>query len=339
MAIIRDIMPAFELFQPATTEDALNLLDQYGAKAWVLAGGLDSFDWLKDRIKRPEVVVDLSQIKELKGIKPYEGGGLEIGAMTTLTEVVNHPVVKEKFALLAEGAESAASPQIRNQGTLGGNVSQDARCWYYRGGWKCYRAGGNICFADTPTAINREHAILDADRCVAVNPSDSAPALIALEAKMVIKSKAGERVVEAEDYFIGPSIDITRMTVLQPGELLTAIRIPATWAGAHFYFEKIRDRQVWDFPLVNIAAATVLTGDKIEKTRMVVNGVAAHPVRLKAVEAQVTGKNRDAATAEAAGQLAVQGAQPLRYNAYKVPLMRNLVKRAIRGVEEPTWAS
>jgi xanthine dehydrogenase YagS FAD-binding subunit len=339
MAIIRDIMPAFELFQPATTEDALSLLDQYGSKAWVLAGGLDSFDWLKDRIKRPEYVIDLSQIKELRGVKSLDGG-LEIGAMTTLTEVVRDPQVREKFALLAEGAELAASPQIRNQGTLGGNVSQDARCWYYRGGWKCYRAGGNICFADTPTAINREHAILGADRCVAVNPSDSAPALIALDAKMVIRSVKGERVVDAEDYFIGPSIDITRMTVLQPGELLTAIRIPATWAGAHFYFEKVRDRQVWDFPLVNVASAAMLTGDRIDRIRIAVNGVAARPQRLKQVEDAVTGKPRDAATADMAGQLAIEGAQPLRYNGYKVPLMRNLVKRAIRGVgvEEAAWA-
>jgi xanthine dehydrogenase YagS FAD-binding subunit len=338
MAIIRDIMPAFELFQPATTEDALGLLDRYGSQAWVLAGGLDSFDWLKDRIKRPSFVIDLSQIKELRGVRPLDGG-VEIGAMTTLTEVVRDPTVREKFGLLAEGAESAASPQIRNQGTIGGNVSQDARCWYYRGGWKCYRAGGNICFADTPTAINREHAILGADRCVAVNPSDSAPALIALDAKMVIRNSKGDRVVDAEDYFIGPGIDITRMTVLQPGDLLTAIRIPATWAGAHFYFEKIRDRQVWDFPLVNIASAAVFTGDRVDRIRIAVNGVAAHPVRLKEVEAAVTGKKRDAATADMAGQMAVAGAQPLRYNGYKVPLMRNLVKRAIRGVEEPAWAS
>ncbi len=339
MAIIRDIMPAFELFQPATTDDALKLLDQYITKAWVLAGGLDTFDWLKDRIKRPEYVIDLSQIKELKGIKPLDGG-VEIGAMTTLTEVVRDPVIREKFSILSTGAESAASPQIRNQGTIGGNVSQDARCWYYRGGWKCYRAGGNICFADTPTAINREHAILGADRCVAVNPSDSAPALIALDAKMVIRSVKGERVVDAEDYFINPGIDITRMTVLQPGELLTAIRIPATWAGAHFYFEKVRDRQVWDFPLVNIASAAVLTGDHIDRIRIAVNGVAAHPLRLKEVEAAITGKPRDAATADMAGQHGRRRAHSrCATTAYKVPLMRNLVKRAIRGVEEPSWAS
>jgi len=337
MAIVRDIMPAFELFQPASIDDALGLLDKYGSEAWVLAGGLDTFDWLKDRIKRPSVVVDLCQIKELTGVRST-ADGIEIGAMTTLTEVVRNPIVKEKYSLLLEAAEIAASPQIRNQGTIGGNVSQDTRCWYYRGGWKCYRAGGNICYADTPTAINREHAILDADRCVAVNPSDTAPALIALDAKMVIRNKSGERVVDAENYFIGPALDITRMTILRPGDLLTAIRIPATWQGAHFYFEKIRDRQVWDFPLVNIASAAVFTGDKIERIRIAANGVAAHPVRLKKVEDAITGKPRNSATADMAGQLAIEGAVPLRYNGYKVPLLRNLVKRAIRGVEEAKWA-
>src|SRR6476661_4889476 len=225
MAVIRDVMPAFELFQPASTMDALNLLGRYGSDAWIFAGGLDSFDWLKDRIKRPRYVVDLGGVEELKGIRERDGG-LEIGAMTTLTEVVRDPVLRERYAILTQAAEAAASPQIRNQGTIGGNVSQDTRCWYYRAGWPCYRAGGNACFADTPTAINREHAILEANRCVAVNPSDTAPALVALDAQMVIQSARGERIVSAEDYFIGPAIDITRMTTLQPGELLTAIRIP-----------------------------------------------------------------------------------------------------------------
>jgi xanthine dehydrogenase YagS FAD-binding subunit len=331
MAVIHDVIPAFELFQPTSVDDALALQSRHGAKAWVLAGGLDSFDWFKDRIKRPEVVIDLSQIKELRGIRTV-GDGIEIGAMTTLTEVVRHPMVREKYGILPNAAEAAASPQIRNQGTIGGNVSQDARCWYYRGGWPCYRAGGNICYADTPTGLNREHAILDADRCVAVNPSDTAPALIALDAKMVIRGPKGERVVNAEDYFIGPAMDITRMTILQPGDLLTTIRIPSTWAGSQFYFEKVRDRSVWDFALVNVAAAVVTSGSGIERIRLVVNGVAAHPVRLTAVETAVQGKPRNEETAELAGQLAIRGAQPLQYNGYKVPLMRNLVKRAIRGV-------
>ncbi|MGA2720265.1 MAG: FAD binding domain-containing protein [Candidatus Acidiferrales bacterium] len=169
MAVIRDVMPAFELFQPASVDDAVALLREHGSDAWVLAGGLDSFDWLKDRIKRPKVLVDLSQIKDLAGVREMDGG-LEIGAMTTLTDVVNDPSVKAKFSILSEAAEAAASPQIRNQGTIGGNVSQDARCWYYRAGFPCYRAGGNMCYADTPTAINREHAILGADRPIRLRP-------------------------------------------------------------------------------------------------------------------------------------------------------------------------
>ena len=330
MAVIRDMMPMFELFQPTSIADALALLDQHGAEAWVLGGGMDSFDWLKDRTKRPSVVVDLSQITELRGITEVNGG-LEIGATTTLTEVVHHPVVKAKFSLLADAAETVASPQIRNQATLAGNVSQDTRCWYYRSGWSCYRAGGNICYADTPTAINREHAILQQDRCVAVSPSDTAPALIALDAEFVITSTSGQRVVKAEDYFLGPQIDIMHMTVLRPGELLTTIRIPATMADAQFYWEKVRDRNVWDFPLVNVAAAMKVSGNTISAVRLAVGAVAARPLRLTAVEALVAGKPRTEETASAAGELAVDGATALRYNAYKIPLMRNLVKRAIRG--------
>jgi xanthine dehydrogenase YagS FAD-binding subunit len=338
MAVIRDVMPAFELLQPTSIADAQKLLEQHGRAAWMMAGGLDSFDWLKDRIKKPKVVVDLSGIEELRGIR-ITSDGIEIGAMTTLTEIVNNPTIKQKYGLLAQGAELAASPQIRNQGTLGGNVSQDTRCWYYRGGWPCYRAGGNICYADTPEGRNREHAILHADRCVAVNPSDSAPALIALDAKFVMRTAKGVRVVDAEDYFIGPDIDITRLHILRPGELLTFIRIPSTWAGAQFYFEKVRDRNVWDFALMNVASAMVTSGNRIERIRIAVNGAAARPLRLKAVEDAVHGKLRNAATGEMAGKLAVQGAVPLQFNAYKIPLMRNLVKRAIGGVEEAKWAS
>src|SRR5215212_2896322 len=307
MAVIRDMMPAFELFQPATIDAALALLDRHGSDAWVMAGGMDSFDWLKDRTKRPNVVVDLSRVAELRGIKEVNGG-LEIGATTPLTEVVHHPVVREKFGLLMEAAELVASPQIRNQGTLGGNVSQDTRCWYYRSGWSCYRAGGNICYADTPTAINREHAILEQDRCVAVNPSDTAPALIALDAQMVLRRAGGERVIPAEEYFVGPAIDIMRMTVLRPGELLTAIRIPATWAGAQFYFEKVRDRNVWDFPLINVASAIQTSGTTIQQMRIAVGAVAARPLRLAAVETAIAGQPRNEATATMAGQLAVEGA-------------------------------
>src|SRR5215470_14387663 len=325
MAVTRDVMPSFQLYQPTSIAAAQKLLVQNGDDALVLAGGLDSLDWLKDRIRKPKVLVDLSGIEELRGIRETPDG-VEIGAMTTLTEVAQSPVIRQKYGLLSQAAELVASPQIRNQGTIGGNVSQDTRCWYYRAGWPCYRAGGNICYADTPVGRNREHAILEAERCVAVNPSDTAPALIALDAKFVIHTPKGERVVDAEDYFVGPDNDITRLTILRPGYVLTTIRIPSAWANADFYFEKVRDRNVWDFPLMNVASARKSSGEFIQDIRIAVNAVAAHPLRLKMVEDSVRGKPRNAATGDEAGKLAVQGAVPLQFNAYKIPLMRNLVK-------------
>ncbi len=337
MAVIRDVMPAFDLLQPTSAADAHKLLQQHGEQAWIMAGGLDSLDWLKDRIKKPKVLIDLSGVDELKGIRT-SGDGVEIGAMTTLTEIANNPVINTRYSVLSEAVSVVASPQIRNQGTLGGNVSQDTRCWYYRGGWPCYRAGGNTCYADTPVGRNREHAIFGANRCVAVHPSDSVPALIALGAKFVLLTPKGQKVVDAEDYFVGPEIDITNMTILRPGELLTAIRIPSTWADARFYFEKIRDRNVWDFPLMNVASAMFVSGGVIDRIRLAVSAVAPRPMRLKHVERAVAGKPAEGSTGEMAGRMAVEGAIPLQFNAYKVPLMRNLVKRAIAGVQESSWA-
>ena len=330
MAIVNDLIPPFQLIQPSSLEEAVEAADAYGDEAWIIAGGMDSFDWLKDRTKRTGVVIELSQVEALKGIREI-GGGLEIGAMTTLTDVAEHPAVLERFEVLAKAAGLVASPQIRHQATIGGNVSQDTRCTYYRNGWTCYRAGGNTCYANTPTAVNREHAILQASRCVAVTPSDTAPALVALDAQMVIRRGGRERVVDAADYFVGPDVDITRMTVLRPGDLLTAIRVPATWAGARFYFEKVRDREVWDFPLVNVASAIRESSGRIDEARVVVGAVAARPLRLRAVEEALAGQPLNEETATRAGELAVQDAEPLRYNAYKVPLMRNLVRRAVRG--------
>jgi xanthine dehydrogenase YagS FAD-binding subunit len=332
MATVRDIMPPFDLYQPTDLEGALALADRLGADAWLLAGGLDSLERFKDRHKRPKAVIDLGRVEALRGVREADGG-LVVGAMTSLTEVARHPAIRERFGLLARAAGEVASPQIRNQGTLGGNISQDTRCWYYRDGWTCYRAGGNLCYADTPTGMNREHAIFGANRCAAVSPSDTAPALVALEARLVIHNAAGARVVAAEDYFVGPGYDITRMNVLAPGDLLAEVRLPATWAGAKFYFEKVRDRPVWDFPLVNIASALRLSGERIDRARFVLGAVAAHPWRLPRVEAAVSGQTRDNA-AVTAGRLAGEGAAPLPHNGYKVTLVRNLVQRAILDKEE-----
>ena len=327
--IVKDVIPNFELYQPTTLADAFALLDKHGPDAWKLAGGNDSLTWWKERVKRPKVVVDLAEIAELKGVRerPDE---LEIGALTTLTEVECHPVIRTQYRVLADAARRVASPQIRNTGTVGGNVAQDARCWYYRYGLPCYRAGGNTCFADTPEGVNREHALFDTDRCVAVTPSDSAPALVALDAKMVLRSSRGERVLGTEEFFIGPKIDVTRLTAVRPEEILIAIRLPKEWAGARFYFEKAADRQTWDFALVNVAAAIVVSNGAVERSRIACGAVSAVPRRLAAVEEAIKGKVISAELASIAGRAAIRGARPLNYNGFKIPLMASLVMRAVR---------
>jgi len=327
--IVKDMMPGFELYQPTQLNDALALLDRYGKDGWKMAGGNDSLSWFKERVKRPKAVIDISGIAALKGIREAPDG-VEIGALTSLTEIERSPVIRAKYRVLADAARRVASPQIRNTGTIGGNLAQDARCWYYRYGLPCYRAGGNTCFADTPEGVNREHALFDADRCVAVSPSDTAPALVALDAKMVIKSSKGERVAGAEEFFIGPKTDITRLTSLKPEEILTGVRIPNSWASARFYFEKVADRDAWDFALVNVAAAIVVNNGVVARSRIACGGVSAVPRRLTVVEEVIQGKPVEEATAKLAGQSAVRGARPLNYNQFKIPLMANLVTRAVR---------
>ena len=330
MAVIRDMIPPFELYQPAGVDDAVRLMDEHGSEGWVLAGGLDTFDWFKDRIKRPAAVIDLGGVDEIRGIAGADDGGLDIGAMTSLTDVAEHADVQSRYPLLAEAAGLVATPQIRNQGTLGGNIVQDTRCWYYRSGWPCYRAGGNICYAATRRSMNREHCIVGADRCVAVNPSDTAPALVALDAEMVVVSTSGERTYPAADFFIGPDIDIERMTVLEPGDLLTRVVLPAPWEGARWYFEKIRDRKSWDFSLVSVASVISVQGGVIQDARIVVNSIAPYPVRMGAVEAAIRGREPSDETGQIAGEIAVEDARALRHNDYKIALTRNLVRRSIR---------
>jgi xanthine dehydrogenase YagS FAD-binding subunit len=292
------MIPRFELFQPPDLTSALALLDRFGERAWPLAGGYDSLDWFKDRVKEPAAIIDLEGIDELRGIRE-NGGAIEIGALTTLTDVERHDKLRRDFTLIADAARWVASPQIRNAATLGGNLCQDARCWYYRQGLACYRAGGNVCYADTPQGLNREHCLFGASRCVAVTPSDTAPALVALDASIVIKSARGERVVSAEDFFMR--------------------------------FEKVADRNTWDFALVNVAAAMRTDGERIQDVRVACGGVACTPLRLRQVEAFLTGRRRDDESADRAGALAVEGAKALNHNHFKIPLLENLVRRAVRG--------
>ncbi|MET0292449.1 MAG: xanthine dehydrogenase family protein subunit M [Steroidobacteraceae bacterium] len=323
-------MPHFDLFQPDTVDAALDLRERLGNDGWVLAGGQDSYDWLKNRTKRTGAVIDITGITALKGVRE-QNGGLEIGALTTLTEIENDPLVREHFALLARAAGRVASPQIRNAGTLGGNLCQDTRCWYYRYGVDCYRAGGNMCYADTPEGQNREHAIFGASRCVAVSPSDTATALVALEATIVVRGPKGERLVPASEFFVGPALDIRHMTALRPGELLIAVRVPAKWRDANFYFEKVADRAAWDFALLSIAAAFRIEGDRIDAASVVCGAVACVPWRLTEVERRITGQARSEQVANDAASVAAKGARTLNFNHFKIPLMENLVRRAIRG--------
>lgn len=325
-----DVMPDVQLYQPAELDDALNLADQFGDKGWLLAGGQDTYGWLKDRAKHPQAMIDLTGIDALHGIRET-ADGIEIGATTTLREVIRDERLKRDYSLLVSAANVVASPQIRNVGTLGGNLTQDTRCWYYRRGLDCYRAGGNTCYANSTESMNREHCVFGASRCVAVTPSDTAIALTALDAKMVIQSLDGERVVTVEDFFVGPATHITSMTSLGRREILTSIRIPAKWAGKKFYFEKVADRNVWDFALVSIATAMSMDGDAINDSRFVLGGVACTPHRLRNVERAARGKSLSEESAEALASLASEGASPLNYNQFKLPLMENLVRRAMRG--------
>ena len=317
-----------ELYQPVQVEDALEIASRFADRGWLVGGGQDTYGWLKDRAKEGDALIDLSGIESLRGVRETDDG-IEIGALTTLTEVINNEIIQQRYSLLSDAAKQVASPQIRNIGTLGGNVSQDVRCWYYRRGLSCYRAGGNLCYADTPQGMNREHALFDSSRCVAAGTSDTAPALVALDASMVIRNSTGERVVSAEDFFVGPANDIKNTTILRPGEILAGVRIPSTWANASFYWEKVADRNVWDFSLVNIAAAFKLNGDAIEDSRIVAGAVQTTPRRLTNVENAIQGQTKNLATGESVKQIASEGARALAHNGFKIPLLQNLVKRAI----------
>ena len=323
-----DVMPNMELYQPVQVEDALEIASRFADRGWLVGGGQDTYGWLKDRAKEVDALIDLSGIESLRGVRETDDG-IEIGALTTLTEVINNEIIQQRYSLLSDAAKQVASPQIRNIGTLGGNVSQDVRCWYYRRGLSCYRAGGNLCYADTPQGMNREHALFEGSRCVAAGTSDTAPALVALDASMVIRNSTGERVVSAEDFFVGPANDIKNTTILRPGEILAGVRIPSTWANASFYWEKVADRNVWDFSLVNIAAAFKLNGDAIEDSRIVAGAVQTTPRRLTNVENAIQGRTKNLATGESAKQIASEGARALAHNGFKIPLLQNLVKRAI----------
>ncbi len=325
----QDMIAPVEHIDANSVDHAISVLEEYGQRATIIAGNTDEMEWMKNRMRAPEVVVDLKEIDDLYGISERSGGGLRIGAMETVSAVANHETVRGDFGVLAQALEEVATPQIRNQGTISGNIAQDSRCWYYRSGFDCYRAGGNTCYA--MTGQNRDHAVTDYSRCITAHPSDGAVALVALDAEVVIQGPRGERVTPISEFFVGPEENITVMHDLSHNEVLTEIRVPGTWAGADYYFEKVTDRDAWDFPIVNIAATVQRSGGTVSDVRLVANGVAPTPKRLRRAENAIRGSSITADSAEAAGQAALPNAAPFSDNGFKIPLTRNLVNRALQN--------
>ena len=315
----------------ATVKEAVDALREHGEDATLIAGNTDEINWLKNRMRAPQVLVDIKPIESLHGVEERSGGGVRIGALTSVSEAADSELIAENFGVVAEALSEVATPQIRNQGTVGGNLSQDSRCWYYRSGFDCYRAGGNTCYAIT--GESRDHAVTDYSRCITAHPSDGAVALMAVDAEVVVEGPRGRRREPLADFFVGPEENITVMNDLAHDEILTHVEIPETWSGADFYFEKVRDRESWDFPIVNIAAAIQTSGGSVSDVRLVANGVAPKPKRLRAAERAITGKRISASTAQQAGQAALPNAAPMQDNRFKIPLTQNLVSRALQNAD------
>jgi len=318
-------MPNFTYVRPKSIQEAVKQVSSKGAR--IHAGGTDLLGCLRDEILEASKVVSLRQLKELRRILSTKEGGLRIGALTTLTEVANNQIIKERYPALAQAASEVASPQLRNQGTLGGNLCQKPRCWYYRGEFHCLRKGGDQCFAYE--GENAYHCIFGGNPCYIVHPSDTAPALLAYDASVRIAGPQGLRTVPLAMFYVLPKEDVRRETVLKPNEIVTEVLLPATWKGAPATYRKVRARRSWDFAIAGVALALRFRGDKVEKARVVLSGAAPVPWRSKEVEEAITGKPLDAETVSVAAQAAVRKAEPLKQNAYKLPLFRAIVEEEL----------
>jgi xanthine dehydrogenase YagS FAD-binding subunit len=322
------MLPTFTYVKPTTIGEAVRALATPGARA--CAGGTDLLGCLRDRVLTAESLVSLNGLTELRGLNEQPNGGLRIGALTTLTELASHPLVNARYHALAAAAAAAASPQLRNQGTIGGNLCQRPRCWYYRGDFHCARKGGDTCFAKE--GENQLHAIFGGDVCVMVHPSDTAPALMALDASVRLVGPDGTRTVALDAFFVLPSTDHTRETVVAPGELVTEILLPpppATAATAASTYRKLRARGAWDFALTGAAVALGMHGKKIERARIVLSGVAPVPWRVELAEKELVGHELSDALIERVAQRASAGATPLSANGYKVALVQGAVAEAL----------
>lgn len=319
------MLQKFSYKKAASIQDAVALAAAPGAH--ILAGGSDLLGCLRDGAFAAETVVSLSGIAELKGIGPKPGGGLRIGAMTTLGEIAGNKQVLEQYRVLAEAAASVASPQLRNQGTIGGNLCQRPRCWYFRGDFHCRRKGGDSCFAET--GENQFHAILGWDRCYAVHPSDTASALVALGARVTIAGPKGRRTIPLESFFILPKLSIVKENVLLPGEVITEVLLDAPPQGLRSTYRKVRERGAFDFATAGAAIAVTLAEGKVATVRVVLSGVAAAPWRSAEAEKALMGRPLDDATVEAAAQAAVKDAVALEKNEYKIALVRGILEETL----------
>jgi xanthine dehydrogenase YagS FAD-binding subunit len=319
-------MKNFHFSRPATLREARTQLGKEHGQVAVIAGGTDLLGEMKDNMLAPERLVFIKHLKELQGIRPTPGG-LRIGAATPLVDIVESAVVQQQAPLLAMAAGKIGTPQIRNMGTIGGNVCQRPRCWYFRNNYPCYKHGGNTCFS--VVGENDFHAILDAGPSFIVHPSDSAPALVALGATARITGGARDRVVPMDKFFVLPKQDPRRENVLLPNEILADIDVPNAPAGSKAIYVKEMVREVWDFALCSVAAMVTVQGGVVKDARIVLGGVAPVPYRALKAEAALMGKALDDASATAAGVAATDGARPLAKNGYKVQLTQAVVKRAL----------
>jgi xanthine dehydrogenase YagS FAD-binding subunit len=327
-------MKSFTNTNPRDLTHALTLVRQTrqgGQTSAFAGGGSDLLGMMKDRLVTPDVVVNLKAIAGLDQVQP-DGAGAIVGGLITLDALSRDPLIRRRYPVLAEAAESVATPQIRNVGTLAGNVCQRPWCWYYRNGFSCLKNGGTTCFSIA--GENAFHAIFGGGPSYIVHPSDTAPALVALDATFRVVGPAGERMVPAADFFTLPREDASRENVLGADEVLAAIVLPAPRAGMRSTNHKVLDREAWTHAVVSAAIVLQMNDRICQSARIVLGGVAPVPWRLPEVEKLLAGQRITPALADKAGDVAVAGARPLAKNGYKVPLTRGMVARTILDIAD-----
>jgi xanthine dehydrogenase YagS FAD-binding subunit len=321
-------MKNFEHVNASSVEEAIALLESAG-NARAIAGGTDLLTRLKLEMDDPDRLVNLKTIPGLAGIVE-NGTGLDIGALATLDSIASSAVVNEHYPLLARAIRAAASPQLRNFGTIGGNLCQYNRCWYFRGPFQCWLKHGAICFA--LEGENKNHAIFGGGPCYSIHPSDTAPVLIALQADVSISGRNGSRTLPVEDFFRLPREDSRQVTVLEPGEIITGIHIPRPDEGSAGVFLKAMERRVWSFAQASIAVQMNFENREIKDARIVLGGVAPVPWRLPRLETSFFGERIHPVLIVGAAEMAVAGAMPLSHNRYKIPLVKGLLTEALTQI-------